>query len=79
MDKILVGRLGILERNVFENKENSFIDQTKIILNSYSSRLFEKIIVSLFFNESLLLVGDTGCGKTTLVQYAAKVLFKYIY
>lgn len=42
-----------------------------VVYNSYSSRLLDKIISCLYFDEPCLLVGDTGCGKTTLTQHCA--------
>ena len=39
----------------------------------YSLRLMESIAVGVARNESILLVGETGCGKTTVVQQLAKL------
>ena len=41
-------------------------------LNSYSLKLLENLCCAVGFSEAVLLVGETGCGKTTLVQYLAK-------
>ncbi|XP_020530997.1 LOW QUALITY PROTEIN: midasin [Amborella trichopoda] len=41
-----------------------------------SLRLLEMIACSVFHNEAVLLVGETGTGKTTLVQNLAKRLRK---
>lgn len=40
-------------------------------LNAYSLKLLENLASGVGFNEAMLLVGETGCGKTTLVQYLA--------
>ncbi|KAN0037183.1 hypothetical protein ACTFIV_002519 [Dictyostelium citrinum] len=39
-----------------------------------SLRLMEKISISIQFNEPILLVGETGTGKTSVVQYIADQL-----
>ncbi|EFA84854.1 type A von Willebrand factor domain-containing protein [Heterostelium album PN500] len=39
-----------------------------------SLRLIEKISVSIEFNEPILLVGETGTGKTSVIQYIADQL-----
>ncbi|CAN0878069.1 MDN1 [Linum grandiflorum] len=39
-----------------------------------SLRVLERIACSVKYNESVLLVGETGTGKTTLVQNLAKML-----
>jgi len=38
----------------------------------HSLLLMERIAVSLSLNEPILLVGETGTGKTTVVQYLAQ-------
>ncbi|KAK6636191.1 hypothetical protein RUM43_009849 [Polyplax serrata] len=43
-------------------------------LTKQSCCLIEKISCCLQNNESVLLVGETGCGKTTVLQYIADVL-----
>lgn len=42
--------------------------------NGYTLRLLEKIAVSVDRQEPLLLVGETGTGKTTCIQYLAEQL-----
>lgn len=42
--------------------------------NGYTLRLLEKIAVAVDRQESLLLVGETGTGKTTCIQYLAEQL-----
>ncbi len=39
-----------------------------------SLHVLEKLACSVKFNEPVLLVGETGTGKTTLVQYLAMKL-----
>ncbi|KAH6625785.1 hypothetical protein C7974DRAFT_396719 [Boeremia exigua] len=42
--------------------------------NNYTLRLLEKVAVAVDRNEPLLLVGETGTGKTTTIQYLAEQL-----
>ncbi|KAL5755634.1 hypothetical protein ACOSQ2_020380 [Xanthoceras sorbifolium] len=50
-------------------------DQTRQFVKIRSSlHLLEKIASCVRWNESVLLVGETGTGKTTLVQNVAKML-----
>ncbi|KAH7076116.1 hypothetical protein FB567DRAFT_535490 [Paraphoma chrysanthemicola] len=42
--------------------------------NNYTLRLLEKIAVAVDRREPLLLVGETGTGKTTCIQYLAEQL-----
>ncbi|KAF2686266.1 midasin [Lentithecium fluviatile CBS 122367] len=42
--------------------------------NDYTLRLLEKIAVAVDRQEPLLLVGETGTGKTTCIQYLAEQL-----
>lgn len=68
---VKIGKLGVLPRSFFgknleESEAQTFKSTTNIIYNAYSSRLIEKISSCLAFDEPCLLVGDTGCGKTTM-------------
>ncbi|VVB16039.1 unnamed protein product [Arabis nemorensis] len=46
-------------------------DRSRFIETRTSTRLLEKIARSVEYNEPVLLVGETGTGKTTLVQNLA--------
>lgn len=54
-------------------------EASKYIATKYSRNLVEKILYNLNFKANLLLVGRTGCGKTTAVQETAKLLDKKLY
>lgn len=43
-------------------------------LTAPSCSLIEKVACCLENNEPVLLVGETGCGKTTVLQYMADIL-----
>lgn len=53
--------------------------QKNIVHTQYSLRIVEKILMCSIMNESTLLISETGCGKTTLVQYAAELLKKKLH
>lgn len=40
----------------------------------YTLRLLERLCTGVAMDEALLCVGETGCGKTTAVQYLARIL-----
>ena len=40
----------------------------------HASRLIERLSAGVAVNEPILLVGETGCGKTTVIQQLAKAL-----
>ena len=60
-------------------QESQLNELKEVIYTPYSSRLIERIFSGIFFDEPLLLVGDTGCGKTTLVQHCARMLRKTLF
>lgn len=49
---------------------------TSFATTNHAARLMEKIGVGISMCEPLLLVGETGTGKTTVVQQMAKILNK---
>ena len=60
----------------------ALIEQSEIPTNSYFAltfhalHLLERLAVSVNLNERILLIGETGTGKTTTVQYLAKLMNK---
>ncbi|EGR30434.1 type a von willebrand factor domain protein [Ichthyophthirius multifiliis] len=68
------GKMDIKRNFVAQNSGNG-----DIIYNAYSSRLIEKIASCLYFDEPCLLVGDTGCGKTTMAQHVAEQFQKKLF
>lgn len=46
-------------------------DRSRFVETRTSTQLLEKIARSVEYNEPVLLVGETGTGKTTLVQNLA--------
>lgn len=52
------------------------MNSTNFATTNHSLRLMEQIAMSIQMNEPLLLVGETGTGKTTVVQQVSKLLHK---
>lgn len=73
-DKITVGRCSLTKNLI--NKQKKSINDTSFATTNHAKRLMEKVCVSIRNNEPLLLVGETGTGKTTVVQQVSKMLHK---
>jgi midasin (ATPase involved in ribosome maturation) len=43
-------------------------DQNQFVYTTHTLRLIEKVLMSVNTRENVLLVGETGTGKTTIVQ-----------
>lgn len=78
---LIVGRLGLVEFSNFRTADTQKKGNTseKIIYNSYTKRIIEKITSCILHDESCLLVGDTGCGKTTIAQHVAEIFGKELH
>lgn len=83
---ILDDRQGIrstrVPQNQFSNsssKNSKFEIKPEFIKIKHSRNLLEKILKTLNSGNNLLLVGKTGCGKTTAVQETANYLKKKLY
>ena len=70
-----VGRVS-LESLAIDRREKAFISgrQSRVAPTNHFLRSLESVAVSVQQAESCLLVGETGTGKTTLVQYLADIL-----
>lgn len=51
----------------------------QLIWTSAMQRLFTLVTRALRFNEPVLLVGETGCGKTSVCQLYAEIISKQLY
>ena len=47
-----------------------------MVLNNYSGQLLERLAAGLVNDEKMLLIGETGCGKTMIAQYLANIFNK---
>lgn len=77
-DKIEIGR-AVLRKSAADKtlyvKKKSGID-TNFARTKHSKRLMEQIGVAIEMVEPVILVGETGTGKTTVVQEIAKMMNK---
>ena len=55
------------------------LKQNKFVYTGATVRTLEQVCMSVQMNESMLLVGETGTGKTTIVQELAKVCGKKLH
>lgn len=62
----MFGRIEINSEKIEHQEDKDVFCKT-----CHVSKLMEKIIAALRSEESLLLIGETGCGKTTTIQYIA--------
>lgn len=73
-DAFKIGRATLNKTNF--GLVNRSVNTTSFAKTSHSLRLMEQIGVSISMCEPVLLVGETGTGKTTVVQQVAKMLHK---
>ncbi|CAB4255465.1 similar to Saccharomyces cerevisiae YLR106C MDN1 Huge dynein-related AAA-type ATPase (midasin), forms extended pre-60S particle with the Rix1 complex (Rix1p-Ipi1p-Ipi3p) [Maudiozyma barnettii] len=73
-DHICIGRTQ-LEKSKSALMKKS-VNSTSFAMTNHSLRLMEQIAVSVRMTEPVLLVGETGTGKTTVVQQLSKRLNK---
>jgi midasin len=70
-EKILVGRYTLPKSPLYRLKE-----QSSFSTNPHTSRMLERVAAAVINREPLLLVGETGVGKTTALQHLASNLGK---
>ena len=51
----------------------------KIVKTQYSLSILERLTICSELEETPLLISETGCGKTTLVQYLAEVAGNHLF
>lgn len=77
---LIVGRAQVSKNPVVSKSKSrqSAAQKAKFANTNHALRLLEQIGVSVSMKEPTLLVGETGTGKTTVVQYLASLLNKNI-
>ncbi|QID86702.1 AAA ATPase midasin [Saccharomyces pastorianus] len=73
-DSIKIGRALLPKEKL--NIQRKSMNSTSFAFTNHSLRLMEQISVCIQMTEPVLLVGETGTGKTTVVQQLAKMLAK---
>ncbi|CAN6670439.1 midasin [Trichomonascus vanleenenianus] len=74
-----IGRAAQLDKSYVESRSKARIQEaqrSKFALTNHSLRLLEQVAVGVSMAEPTLLVGETGTGKTTVVQFLASLLGK---
>lgn len=69
-DHVSIERVGRLDKAFFASEHSTSWTKRPsetVVVNQYSGRLMERVMSALVNEEPVLLVGDTGCGKTTIV------------
>lgn len=73
-DAVQIGRASLPKRSISETtRRDLLLARQNFALTNHSLRLLEQIAVATSQQEPLLLVGETGTGKTTIVQYMANL------
>ncbi len=78
-EHVSIERVGRLNKSFFASEGGSEVSKRSsetVVVNQYSGRLMERVMSALVNEEPVLLVGDTGCGKTTIVQHLASLFRK---
>ncbi|CCK71283.1 AAA family ATPase midasin KNAG_0G02250 [Huiozyma naganishii CBS 8797] len=73
-DDIKIGR-AVLKKSSSALQKKS-MNATSFAMTNHSLKLMEQISVAIQMTEPVLLVGETGTGKTTVVQQLAKMMNK---
>lgn len=73
-DYLTIGRAKLHKSTLSLQKKS--LNSTSFALTNHSLRLMEQISVAIQMTEPVLLVGETGTGKTTVVQQVAKMMNK---
>lgn len=75
-NKLVIGRAHLKKAPSSLYKRKTTGNNTSFARTNHSLRLMEQIGVAVQMTEPVLLVGETGTGKTTVVQQVAKQLNK---
>ncbi|KAF9915434.1 AAA ATPase midasin [Lobosporangium transversale] len=77
-DNITIGRVTLpilgIDQGGSHRKVKKGIRKSDFAKTAHAAKLMERIAVSVHLNEPVLLVGETGTGKTTVVQHLASLL-----
>lgn len=73
-EELQIGRAALVKSKISLQKKSS--NSTSFARTNHSLRLMEQIGVAVHMCEPVLLVGETGTGKTTVVQQVAKLMNK---
>ncbi|AOA61441.1 Dynein-related AAA-type ATPase [Komagataella phaffii CBS 7435] len=77
-DSLKIGRAHLSKTKTISMYKNNNSGSSSFAKTNHALRLMEQISVAVSMAEPVLLVGETGTGKTTVVQHIAKQLNKKI-
>ena len=70
-EAVTIGRANLLKVNARENIESG---RLAFVATAHSLRLLEKAAIAIQTAEPVLLVGETGIGKTACIQHLSKLI-----
>ncbi|KAF8942691.1 AAA ATPase midasin [Haplosporangium gracile] len=73
-DRITIGRVTLPILTMEQGGSRKKNKRSDFAKTAHAAKLMERIAVSVHLNEPVLLVGETGTGKTTVVQHLASLL-----
>ncbi|KAF9575027.1 AAA ATPase midasin [Mortierella alpina] len=73
-DRITIGRVTLPILSTEQGGARKKSRRSDFAKTAHAAKLMERIAVSVHLNEPVLLVGETGTGKTTVVQHLASLL-----
>ncbi|OAF71458.1 hypothetical protein A3Q56_00777 [Intoshia linei] len=69
----------LVVKPIFEQIQNYFKTDKSIVPTESYTRMLILVGLAIKFNEPVLLVGETGCGKTTIVQIFTEIYKKQLF
>ncbi|OAQ30077.1 P-loop containing nucleoside triphosphate hydrolase protein [Linnemannia elongata AG-77] len=73
-DRVTIGRVTLPILTMEQGGSRKKNKRSDFAKTAHAAKLMERIAVSVHLNEPVLLVGETGTGKTTVVQHLASLL-----
>uniref|UniRef100_K3X0F1 Midasin n=1 Tax=Globisporangium ultimum (strain ATCC 200006 / CBS 805.95 / DAOM BR144) TaxID=431595 RepID=K3X0F1_GLOUD len=73
--EVVIGRVHLPTLSAHEQQQNhGASSSSSVVMTGHVLRLLEKLSAIVYTCEPALLIGETGCGKTTIIQHLAASL-----
>ncbi|GAB9472243.1 hypothetical protein Gpo141_00009426 [Globisporangium polare] len=72
--EVEIGRVHLPTLSAHEQQQNQSGSGSSVVMTGHVLRLLEKLAAIVYTCEPALLIGETGCGKTTIIQHLAASL-----